>query len=142
MEPHVPESDLEIQQLRSAWGSPQEIRFRLTSISRQWTARPHLWRPPTDLSETEKDYVVRIEIAGMKDDELNIAIDGRQAAIYGLRQPPAEQAAYHQMEVRFGEFLSALELPGLVDTDHVEAKYQDGFLLVRLPKAASPKESV
>jgi HSP20 family protein len=78
----------------------------------------------------------------MQDAELNIAIDGRQVAIYGLRQPPAEQAAYHQMEVRFGEFLSALELPGSVDTDHVEAKYQDGFLLVRLPKGSTPKGSV
>lgn len=131
----MPHSNLDIQQLRSAWGSPQEIRFRLTTISRQWTSRPHLWRPPTDLSETEKDYVARVEIAGMQDDELNIAIDGRQVAIYGLRQPPTEQAAYHQLEVRFGEFLSSLELPGLVDSDHVEAKYQDGFLLVRLPKA-------
>lgn len=155
----VPNSDLKIQQLRSsprrgpfaslragsaarsgqAWDSPQEIRFRLTTISRQWAARPHLWRPPTDLSETENDYVVRVEIAGMQDEELNIAIDGRQVAIYGLRQPLAEHAAYHLLEVRFGEFLSALELPGLVDADRVEAKYQDGFLLVRLPKTSAAK---
>jgi len=136
-EENVKDSDLNIQQLRSAWGSPQEIRFRLTTISRQWTSRPHLWQPPTDLSETEKDYIVRVEIAGMQDAELNIAIDGRQVAIYGLRQPPADQAAYHQLEVRFGEFLSTLMLPGSVDSDHVDAKYQDGFLLVRLQKVAS-----
>lgn len=132
------ESELEIlQEARSgqAWGSPQEIRFRLTTISRQWATRPHLWRPPTDLYETDEDYVVRVEIAGMLNDELSIALDGKRVAIYGLRQPPGEHAAYYQLEVRFGEFLSALELPGAVDVDHIEAKYGDGFLHVRFPKA-------
>ena len=120
---------------RSAWGSPQEIRFRLTTISRQWAARPHLWRPPTDLLETERTYVVRVEVAGMQEAELNIAIEGRELAVYGLRQQPPEQAAYYQMEVRFGEFLTALELPGEVHSDAIRANYQDGFLLVTLPKA-------
>jgi HSP20 family protein len=118
----------------SNWGGMQEIHFRVTSISRQWATRPHLWRPPTDLYETDKAYVVRVEIAGMQNAELNIAIEDKEVAIYGHRQPPAEQAAYYQLEVRFGEFLSALELPGLVDSDKIQAEYGDGFLQVTLPK--------
>lgn len=121
----------------SNWGGMQEIHFRVTSISRQWATRPHLWRPPTDLFETDKSYVVRVEIAGMQNAELNIAIEDRQVAIYGHRQPPTEQAAYYQLEVRFGEFLSALELPGLVDSDKIQAEYGDGFLQVTLPKAGA-----
>lgn len=128
---------LEIHQARSSWGGAQEIHFRVTPATRQWTGRPHLWRPPTDLYETEKAYVARVEIAGMQDSELNIAIEGRQLAIYGLRQPPAESAAYHQLEVRFGDFLSELVLPGAVDEDHIQAEYKDGFLLVTLPKAGA-----
>ena len=131
------DSELEIVHLRSGWGSPQDIRFRLTSVSRQLVDRPHLWRPPTDLFETTSAYVVRVEIAGMQDAELNIAVEERQIAIYGLRQPPAEHAAYHQLEVRFGDFLTSLELPGRVDSDHIKANYQDGFLLVTLPKVAA-----
>ena len=126
--------NVESQFARSFVGGPQEIHFRVTSLSRQWTARPHLWRPPTDLYEREKDYLVRVEIAGMQDAELNIAIEDRQLAIYGDRQHPVEQAAYYQLEVRFGEFLTALELPGPVDVDHIHADYKDGFLLVTLPK--------
>lgn len=126
--------DIEVRSSRSAWGNPQEIHFRVTTLSRQWASRPHLWRPPTDLYETDKEYLVRVEIAGMQDAELNIAIEGRELAIYGLRQPPSEQAAYHQLEVRFGEFLSAVELPGEVDVDTVKADYKDGFLRVTLPK--------
>ncbi|MEX1071471.1 MAG: Hsp20/alpha crystallin family protein [Anaerolineales bacterium] len=121
----------------SNWGGMQEIHFRVTSVSRQWASRPHLWRPPTDLYETEKSYVVRVEIAGMQNAELNIAIEGKELAIYGHRQPPTEQAAYFQLEVRFGEFLSVLELPGLVNVDKIQAEYGDGFLLVTLPKAGS-----
>ncbi len=85
--------------------------------------------------ESENTYVVRVEIAGMQHAELNIALEGRQLAIYGLRQPPSEQAAYHQLEVRYGDFLTVLDLPGEVDSSHIEAEYEDGFLIVTLGKA-------
>ncbi|MEX2162550.1 MAG: Hsp20/alpha crystallin family protein [Anaerolineales bacterium] len=133
----MPKNQVSIQEARSSWSGPQEIHYRVTSFTRQWTARPHLWRPPTDLYETEHGFVARIEIAGMQDAELNIAIEGSQLAIYGLRQPPSDHGAYHQLEVRYGDFLSVMELPGRVDADRIEAKYNDGFLLVTLPKAGS-----
>jgi HSP20 family protein len=133
----MPKPVLEEIRARSTWGGSQEIHFRVTSSTRQWSARPHLWRPPTDLYETEQVYVARVEIAGMQDAELSIAIEGNQLAIYGLRQPPSEPAAYHQLEVRYGDFLSVLELPGPIDSDHIQAEYKDGFLLVVLPKAGA-----
>jgi len=132
----MPKPFVEIHTTRSGWGNPQEIHFRVTALSRQWATRPHLWRPPTDLYETEKEYIVRIEIAGMQDAELNIAIESNELAIYGLRQPPSEQAAYHQLEVRFGEFLSIVDVPGVVDLDAISADYKDGFLKVTLPKVS------
>ncbi|MEX2143569.1 MAG: Hsp20/alpha crystallin family protein [Anaerolineales bacterium] len=122
---------------RSTWSGSQEIHFRVKRSTRQWTNRPHLWRPPTDLYETEQAYVARVEIAGMQDAELNIAIESNQLAIYGLRQPPSEPAAYHQLEVRYGDFLSVLELPGAIDAENIQAEYKDGFLLVTLPKASA-----
>lgn len=129
--------ELTIRQSSTSWSEPQEVHFRVTSVTRQWKSRPHLWRPPTDLLETERALVVRMEIAGMQDAELHIAVEGRQLALYGLRQPPSEQGAYHQLEVRYGDFLSVLELPTEVDSDRIEAHYADGFLLVTLPKAGS-----
>ena len=137
MTKNLPKPELEERQARSAWGESEEIHFRVSPSTRQWAARPHLWRPPTDLYETEQAYVARVEIAGMQDAELNIAIEGRQLAIYGLRQPPTEPAAYHQLEVRYGDFLSVLELPGAIDSDHIQADYKDGFLLVTLLKESA-----
>lgn len=80
--------------------------------------------------------MVRVEIAGMQDAELNISLEGRMMAVHGARHIEGERAAYHQMEVRFGEFLSMVELPGDGDVSQVNAAYEDGFLIVRVPKAA------
>jgi HSP20 family protein len=125
----------ETRQAKSPWGGSQEINFRVTRVTQRWTARPHLWRPPTDVYETDEAYVVRVEIAGMQNAELNISLEGRMMAIHGLRQVQGERAAYHRMEVRFGEFLSLVELPGDGDVERVNAAYDDGFLVVTIPKA-------
>jgi HSP20 family molecular chaperone IbpA len=131
----VVNSDSETQEARSPWGGSQAIHFKVTNFSRQWASRPHLWRPPTDLFEKDQAYVVRVEIAGMQDAELNIALEGRLLAVYGMREHESERCAYHQMEVRFGEFLSLVELPGDILIDQISAEYADGFLHVNLPKA-------
>jgi len=131
----VIEFESQTQKSRSLWDDSRAIHFKVTPFSRQWINRPHLWRPPTDLFENEEAFVVRVEIAGMQDAELNIANDGNVLAIHGLREHAPERAAYHQMEVRFGEFLSLVELPGPADMDATTAHYEDGFLLVTVPKA-------
>ena len=54
--------------------------------------------------------------------------------ISGVRVDSQERRAYHQMEIRFGEFSTAVELPAGLDTAKAEADYRDGFLTVILPK--------
>jgi len=131
----MPKNDSEIIETRAQWGSSQDIHFRISKKPRQWMDRPHLFHPPTDLLETQDSYVVRIEIAGMEHAEMTISLEGSTLAIYGTRQQESEDAAYFQMEIRFGDFLSLVDLPGLVEADHITVTYQDGFLRVSLPKA-------
>jgi HSP20 family protein len=103
--------------------------------------RSPLWRPPTDVYETEEVFVARVEIAGMRDEDFAIELDGRDLLIRGVRPELPGSAsltgarAYHQMEIRFGEFSLSLELPGGVVADGVQAIYENGFLVVTLPKA-------
>lgn len=97
--------------------------------------RTGLWRPPTDVFETEKAVIVRAEIAGMKESDFVIELHGRVLIIRGLRSDVPERKAFHQMEIRFGEFIIELELPAAVDPGGVEAMYENGFLRVTLPKA-------
>jgi HSP20 family protein len=112
--------------------SPDVVHLHLT-------VRPHVWRPPTDVFETDEAVIVRVEIAGMAEADFIIILDGHSLSIRGMRSDVSERRAYHQMEIRFGEFSVDLELPSPVEVDKVEALYQNGFLKVILPKAR-PKQ--
>ena len=95
---------------------------------------PHAWRPPTDLYETEDAFVARIEIAGMKESSLSVSIADRELTVVGIRQKEDPRAAYHRMEIMYGEFHVHVRLPTTVDETRVEAAYADGFLTVKMPK--------
>lgn len=99
--------------------------------------RSHTWQPPTDVYETEEEIIVRIEIAGMDEDDFEIALNGRTLTIRGIRQDFAEKRAYHQMEIHYGEFFIEMEMPQPIITDRVQAVYTNGFLHIDLPKALS-----
>lgn len=104
----------------------------LHSIS--WQVRSSIWSPPTDEYETEDAYIVRVEIAGMREENFEIAIENSTLYISGSRPDKHERRAYQQMEIRFGKFATAVSLPGPVNADQTAAEYQDGFLTVTLPK--------
>ncbi len=94
---------------------------------------PH-WRPPTDVFESEEKFTVRVEIPGMREQDFFIELNGRELTIRGNRQDTSERRAFHQMEIRFGEFAFFIEIPAHIAADKVEASYQNGFLTVCLPK--------
>ena len=102
----------------------------------QWrgAVRSHVWRPPTDVFETDEAFFVRVEIAGMNEEGFFIQLDGRSLTIRGVRTEPPERRAYHQMEIRFGEFSTEVALPHPVIADKAEATYSNGFLRMVLPK--------
>ncbi len=112
-----------------------DLRF-LDANSMNWrlSARTPAWRPPTDVFETEEAIVVRVEIAGMREEDFSIEMDSRYLLIRGLRPDSAERRAYHQMEIRFGEFSIEIELFTPIVPSQVRANYENGFLRVVLPK--------
>jgi HSP20 family molecular chaperone IbpA len=99
-----------------------------------WHVRPSLWRPPTDVYETGASVVIKVEIAGMRDEDLEVIIQGNQLLISGKRMDSSERRAYHQMEIPYGKFVVNIELPVGVNTDGASADYKDGFLTINLPK--------
>ena len=100
-----------------------------------WQVRSSGWSPPTDVYETEENFVVRVEVAGMKDADFEVAVENRVLMISGNRSEVNERRAYHQMEIRFGKFEIAVEIPVPVEIEKSIAEYKDGFLMVQLPKA-------
>lgn len=96
--------------------------------------RSYAWSPPTDVYETEVSFVVRVEAAGIGETDFSIEVNGRTLVVSGVRVDSQERRAYHQMEIRFGEFSTSIELPPGVDTQHAEADYEDGFLTIIFSK--------
>jgi HSP20 family protein len=124
---------------RRSWQPPENPDFVI--VNWRISPHPHTWRPPTDVFERDDVVVVRVEIAGMKEEDFTIHLDANLLAIRGVRQETSDRRAYHQMEINFGEFLTVVELQIPIDAEAVHAEYANGFLWVFLPKAqpAQPK---
>jgi HSP20 family protein len=100
------------------------------------SARQHkIWRPPTDVYETDDCVVVKVEIAGMREKDFAISLDGKRLIISGVRRDPAAKLGYQQMEIVYGQFETDVHLSRAIDENKIEATYQNGFLSVRLTKA-------
>ncbi len=95
------------------------------------------FQPPTDIYETGDAIVVRMEIAGMQSEEINILIDegSGRLTISGVRPDPSreEPRRYLNVEIECGEFARVVQLPRPVDPEGAEASYDRGFLVIRLP---------
>ena len=126
---------LKINPKEPVWLIPEEKERSTGNFHYRLGSRSHKWRPPTDVFETEDAFVVRVEIAGMRDSEFNITLDDRIVIIQGVRPDRDERRAFHQMEIRYGEFSTSIQLNGPVDIQAVEAQYMDGMLRLVLPKA-------
>lgn len=80
------------------------------------------------------------EVPGVKAEDLDLSVVGRELTVKGRRAAPAApDATYHRRERGFGEFSRTVKLPVDVDGDKVEASLVDGVLQISLPKAASAK---
>lgn len=98
---------------------------------------PHetVWRPPTDVYETDNHVVVVVEIAGLSPGDYEVLLRGRTLIITGERRDPVEKLVYQQMEIRHGRFRAQVHLPWALESGGYEAVYENGFLKISLPKA-------
>ena len=110
----------------------------INSKQNNWQLLSHSQKfsPPTDVFETNDNIIVRVEIAGMKEEEIDITFNNNILNISGNRINTIENIkAFHQMEVSFGEFLSAIEINSPIILDKADANYQNGILIIKLPIA-------
>jgi HSP20 family protein len=102
------------------------------------------WKPLCDVSETADDVIVVADLAGIIPENINIEVLNDTLYIRGIRGEPAssERRNYHLMEITYGTFEREIPLPARVNAEKATAIYDEGFLEIRLPKAAKepPKE--
>jgi HSP20 family protein len=105
------------------------------------------FRPNVDVYRTSDgpaQFVVVVELAGVAPEHLQLEVAERLLVIAGeRRRPPADgRPSYQQVEVEWGPFERRLRLPEDVDPAAAEARYERGFLTIRLPIAAKPPDPV
>jgi HSP20 family protein len=101
------------------------------------------YSPFMDVTETDTQFTLQLDLPGVKPSEVKIEVHEDKLSIEGSRMAaaPTENIQRHREERSFGVFRRTLVLPKLVDTDKIEANYQDGVLTVTVPKVpkAQPK---
>jgi HSP20 family protein len=95
-----------------------------------------VWSPRTDLSETDDAYRLRLDVPGLRTDDIAINLQNNTLTVRGERssERTEEEEEYVRVERAFGTFHRTFSLPDAVDPDNVEASYDEGVLTIHIPK--------
>jgi HSP20 family protein len=94
--------------------------------------------PPVDVHESEEEYLVKVDLPGVKSEDVNVEVNDNVLSISGSRAAD-ETGTAQLLERPYGTFTRTLSLPQGVDNDSIEAGYHDGVLQLRIPKPAERK---
>jgi HSP20 family protein len=97
--------------------------------------------PPVDVYEDEQNLVLKLEIPGVEEKDLNVSVENNTLTIQGERKFEKEEKEenFHRIERRYGSFLRTFKLPNTVDAEKVDANYEKGILKITLAKRAEAK---
>lgn len=102
------------------------------------------WVPPTDVSEDANSIQISMEFAGVNPDDVRISLESNVLTIRGEKRQDLEEdnERVHRFERIYGMFERTFVLPNTVDPERIEARYENGVLMVTIPKAerAKPRE--
>ena len=107
----------------------------------QGTAAPRRWAPAMDLVETDDHFVLRADLPGVTEEDVNIELEDNVLTLSGERKSEHEEKreGFYRVERSFGAFSRSLTLPRGVDADGVAATFDKGVLEVRIPKPEQRK---
>jgi HSP20 family protein len=99
------------------------------------------WSPPVEVFERADNLMVRVELPGMKQDDINVFATEKVLTIKGERKPESDvkDEDYFRSEFIYGSFSRSIDLPFAVDPGNIEAVYEDGILDITLERTAGSK---
>ena len=121
----------------------RHLQEGLAYLSLPALASHSTWTPNTDVYETPDSLVVKVEIAGIEKDDLEITLNDRLLLVRGHRKDPCRQrhCSFRQMEIDYGYFERRIVIPRLVDGSRVRAQFLNGFLHIELPKSPTSEHA-
>ncbi len=101
-----------------------------------------LWSPLVDVEETKDNIIARVELPGMKKDEIKVTLINNMLTVSGERKHASEEKGktYYRIERAYGKFQRTVELPTEVVAEKAKATYKDGILELVIPKSEKAKE--
>lgn len=97
-----------------------------------------IWNPPTDVYETATDLVVKIEMPGTTEDQIEIVLYQDSIVVSGQRKDREEdepaRTLVHQMDIWYGQYQVQIPITIPIDYERVEADYRNGMIYITLPK--------
>ncbi|OQX07403.1 MAG: hypothetical protein BWK76_24890 [Desulfobulbaceae bacterium A2] len=100
------------------------------------------WRPAADVYETGAEVLAYLDVAGVDPGSLSVMAEGGRLRVSGRRElpPQPELVCVHQLELEFGPFERLLPLPPSVDVSRISSRYQQGLLVIVMPKRTQPEK--
>ncbi len=99
------------------------------------------WSPSADISETDKEYLIRAELPGIRKEDVKVNLSDGMISIEGERRQEKDEKTekFHRVERVYGSFCRRFSLPDHIRADAVRSEYKDGVLSVHIPKTEKEK---
>ena len=99
------------------------------------------WSPSADISETEKEYLIRAALPAVKKEDVKVTVDGGMITIEGERKQQKEEKneKFHRVESMYGSFTRSFSLPEDSNVEGIKCEDKDGVLTVHIPKTQTEK---
>ena len=100
-----------------------------------------MWSPAIDLVEKEDKFVAKVELPGVHEEDVSVAVLGDMLVIEGEKEAESEvkKKGYAYSETSYGSFSRSIAIPSIVDADKIAANFDKGVLEIDLPKSADVK---
>lgn len=110
--------------------------FQFTGSAKKAAVSGRLWYPAADVYQTPDGWVVKVELAGVSPEDIQIGIKGSELYIAGSRKDKScgVGASYHQMEITYSNFEKTLRFPSTIEGAEVEHVFENGLLIINLRK--------
>jgi HSP20 family protein len=127
-----------------------ELQRRFEDFMPFWPALRRLpfdereWVPAIDMYEKDNKYIVKTELPGMKEEDIDVSVSAGRLTIKGEKKSESEikEEDYYRSERSYGRFFRSIDLPSDADSDKIEASFENGILEVAIAKTetARPKK--
>lgn len=116
--------------------------FFRTGVQTDTDLAPSAWSPATDVVEHDNQFVVKVELPGLRKEDVNLTLEDNILTVRGEKRLENEEkeSNYHRVERSYGAFQRCFTLGQAVEGDKIDASFKDGILTITVPKAEEAKQ--